>query len=271
MKPFIRAAAVLALSAIVPVAAHAHKAWLLPSSTVLSGKDDLAVTVDAAASNDLFYFDHRPLRLESLVVTGPDGAKVETENASTGKYRSTFDVPLKAPGTYRISLVMDGASARYKEDGKEKRWRGRAENMAKEIPASATDLVVTQNVRRIETFVTSGSPGGAALKPAGTGLELEPVTHPNDLVEKSEAEFKLLIDGKPAPGVKVEIVRGGIRYRNQLGETTVATDDNGVFKYTWPEAGMYWIEATVSDDKATLKDAKERRAGYSATLEVLPE
>jgi uncharacterized GH25 family protein len=271
MKSVIRTAAVLVLSAVVPVAAHAHKAWLLPSSTVLSGKDDIAVTVDAAASNDLFYFDHRPLRLESLVVTGPDGAKVAPENASTGKYRSTFDLSLKAPGTYRIALVMDGAFARYKEDGKEKRWRGRAESMAKEIPASATDLVVTESVRRIETFVTAGSPDDVALKPTGKGLELVPVTHPNDLVENSEAEFKLVLDGKPAPGVKVEIVRGGIRYRNQLGETTVTTDENGVFKYTWPEPGMYWLEANVSDDKATLKDAKERRAGYSATLEVLPE
>ena len=271
MKPFLRIAAALAFSAVVPVAAHAHKAWLLPSSTVLSGKDDLAVTVDAAASNDLFYFDHRPLRLDNLVVTGPDGAKVAAENASTGKYRSTFDVPLKAPGTYRVALAMEGAFARYKEDGKDKRWRGRAENIVKEIPATATDLVVTQSVRRIETFVTAGNPDEAALKPVGVGLELEPITHPNDLVENSEAEFRLLLDGKPAPGVKVEIVRGGIRYRNQLGETTVTTGDDGVFKVTWPEAGMYWLEANVSDDKTTLKDAKERRAGYSATLEVLPE
>lgn len=271
MKPFLRTAAVLALSAVLPVAAHAHKAWLLPSSTVLSGKEDLAVTIDAAASNDLFYFDHRPLRLESLVVTGPDGAKVAPENASTGKYRSTFDLPLKVPGTYRVALVMDGAFARYKEDGREKRWRGRAENIAKEIPASATDLVITQSLRRLETFVTAGNPDDAALKPIGTGLELQPITHPNDLVAGSEAEFRLLLDGKPAPGVKVEIVRGGIRYRNQLGDTTVTTGDDGVFKYTWPEAGMYWLEANVSDDKATLKDAKERRAGYSATLEVLPE
>lgn len=271
MKSIIRTAVVLALSAVVPVAAHAHKAWLLPSSTVLSGTDDLAVTIDAAASNDLFYFDHRPLQLDSLVVTAPDGSKVAAENASTGKYRSTFDVPLKAPGTYRVALVMDNLFATYKDGGKEKRWRGKKENIAKEIPASATDLVVTQNTRRLETFVTAGAPDEAALKPIGAGLELEPVTHPNDLVEKSEAEFKLLLDGKPAPGVKIEIVRGGIRYRNQLGDATVTTDANGVFKYTWPEPGMYWLEASVEDDKATVEGAKQRRAGYAVTLEVLPE
>lgn len=270
MKPVIRSALVFALCAI-PAAAHAHKAWLLPSSTVLSGKEDLAVTIDAAASNDLFYFDHRPLQLDGLVVTAPDGAKVAPENASTGKYRSTFDVPLKALGTYRVALVMDNVFASYKDGGKEKRWRGKVENMSKEIPASATDVVVTQSLRRLETFVTAGTPDDAALKPVGTGIEMVPVTHPNDLVEKSEAEFKLLLDGKPAAGLKVEIVRGGIRYRNQLGDTTVTTDENGVFKYTFPEPGMYWLEASVEDDKTTIKDAKQRRAGYAATLEVLPE
>jgi uncharacterized GH25 family protein len=271
MKNIVRTAAAAALAVLVPVAAEAHKAWLLPSSTVLSGKDDLAVTIDAASSNDLFYFDHRPLQLDGLVVTSPTGAAVAHEKANTGKYRSSFDVPLKDKGTYRIALVSDGLFARYKEDGKEKRWRGKAENMAKEIPATATDVVVTQSQRRLETFVTVGNPDDAALKPTGAGLELVPVTHPNDLFANGEAEFKLVLDGKPAPNVKVEIVRGAVRYRNKVGDTAVTTDANGAFKYKWPEAGMYWIEAAVTDGKAAIKDAKERRASYAATLEVLPE
>jgi uncharacterized GH25 family protein len=271
MKPFLRiAVAAAALSSLASISAHAHKAWLLPSSTVLSGKD-LAVTIDAASSNDLFYFDHRPLQLEGLVVTAPGGAAVAPENASTGKYRSTFDVPLKDSGTYRVALVMDGLFARYKENGETKRWRGKAENLAKEIPSTATEVVVTQSQRRLETFVTAGNPDDAALKPVGSGLELQPITHPNDLVANGEAQFKLLLDGKPAAGVKVEIVRGGIRYRNQLGDATVTTDAEGLFKYTWPEAGMYWLEASVTDAKTAIKDATERRASYSATLEVLPE
>lgn len=268
MKMLIRAAAALAL--VVPATAHAHRAWLLPSATVLSGNDP-AVTVDAAVSNDLFYFEHVAMRLEGLTVTAPDGSKVEPENASTGKYRSTFDLSLKAPGTYRIAVVTDGLFARYKLDGEQKRWRGKAESLAKEIPAAATDVVVTESQRRLETFVTAGNPDEAALKPVGKGLEMQPLTHPNDLVANSEAQFKLLLDGRPAAGVKIEIVRGGIRYRNQLGEVTLTSDQDGVFKFTWPEAGMYWLEASVTDDKTASKDAKERRASYVATLEVLPE
>jgi uncharacterized GH25 family protein len=259
----------LALALFLPVSAEAHKAWLLPSSTVLSG-NDVAVTVDAAISNDLFIFEHNPLRLDGLTVTGPDNAAVAPENSGTGKYRSTFDVALKAPGTYRIAIANDMLFASYKDKGEVKRWRGTPDKLS-EIPANAEELAVTQSLRRIETFVTAGKPDTAALKPTGKGLEMEPVTHPNDLFSGSEASFKLLLDGKPAPNVKVEIVRGGIRYRNAVGEINATTDESGTFKVTWPEPGMYWLEATVEDDKPTLKEAKKRRAGYVATLEVLPE
>jgi uncharacterized GH25 family protein len=267
MKALFRST--LALALLLPVSAEAHKAWLLPSSTVLSG-NDIAITVDAAISNDLFIFEHNPLRLDGLTVTGPDNAAVAPENTGTGKYRSTFDVALKNPGTYRIAIASDMLFASYKLKGEVKRWRGAADKLS-EIPADAEELVVTQSARRIETFVTAGKPDTAALKPTGKGLEMEPVTHPNDLVAGSEASFKLLLDGKPVANVKVEIVRGGIRYRNAVGEINATTDESGTFKVTWPEAGMYWLEATVEDDKPTLKEAKKRRAGYVATLEVLPE
>src|SRR5471032_566824 len=73
--------------------AQAHKPWLLPSSTVLDEKDAW-ITVDAAISEGLFDIDHQPLKLDGIVVTGPDGAPVTFENANTGKLRSTFDLKL---------------------------------------------------------------------------------------------------------------------------------------------------------------------------------
>ena len=47
---------VLILAALAP-SLFAHRQWVLPSSTVLSAADPW-VTVDAAVSNELFYFDH---------------------------------------------------------------------------------------------------------------------------------------------------------------------------------------------------------------------
>jgi uncharacterized GH25 family protein len=254
----------------VPLAADAHRQWLLPSATVLSGKDPW-VTVDAAISNDLFYFEHFPMQLNNLVVTAPDGSPAKAENQSTGRYRSTFDVHLTQPGTYNIAVVNKGLFASYKVNGETKRWRGTPEAFAREVPANAEGLNVTEAQSRIEVFVTAGKPTGGAIKTSGVGLELAPVTHPNDLVAKNAAEFQLLLDGKPASGIKIEIVRGGIRYRDKLGEQEVVADQDGKFSFTWPEAGMYWLEATVTDDRTTMKEAKRRRTTWVATVEVLPE
>lgn len=260
----------LALAALMPLAAQAHRQWLLPSATVLSGSDPW-VTVDAAVSNDLFYFEHVPLKLDNLSVNAPDGSPAKAENQNTGRYRSTFDVHLTQPGTYKLAVVNNGLFASYKVNGQTRRWRGSPEAFAREVPADAQDLQVTQADTRLETFVTAGKPSTQVLKTTGRGLELAPATHPNDLFAGEPARFQLLLDGKPAPHVEVSVVPGGNRYRDQLGEMKVSTDADGRFTIKWPSPGMYWIEAEVRDNKVALPQAKARRAAYMATFEVLPQ
>ncbi len=129
---------------------------------------------------------------------------------------------------------------------------------------------ITQQQSRNETFVTAGKPNDAALKPTGVGLELVPVTHPNDLFAGEPISFKFLLDGKPAANLEVEVVPGATRYRNKQGDAKFKTDQDGVVTMTWNDAGMYWLEAQVQDDKTSVKQAKARRASYVATFEVLP-
>lgn len=255
--------------ALAAAPADAHRAWMLPSATVLSG-EDVWITVDAAVSNDLFYFNHHPLRLDGLTVTGPDGSSIEAENTNVGKYRSTFDVHLKAPGTYRLAIVGDSLFARYKLNGEQKRWRGTAETL-NEIPADAEDVHIRHSQRRMETFATVGAPTDVGDPATNRGLELVPVTHPNDLFAGETAHFRLLLDGRPAPGVGVEIVRGGSRYRNDAGATEAKTDAEGNLEITWADPGMYWLHASVEDTGSTIEQAEGRTASYTATLEVLPQ
>jgi len=260
--------AALALTTAIPLSAHAHRGWLLPSMTVISG-DKPWVTVDAAISNDLFYFEHFPMRLDGLTIVAPDGKPAQAQNSATGRYRSTFDVELTQGGTYKIAVINQGLFASYKLDGKPQRWRGSADKLS-EIPANAQDLQVSQTQGRNETFVTVGKPSRVSLATSGSGLELDPLTHPNDLFSGDSAEFRLLLDGQPAAGVEVEIVPGGNRYRDQLNDWKIKTNQEGKFSVKWPNPGMYWIEASVRDDKAT-KPATTRRATYVATFEVLPQ
>lgn len=258
-----------AVSLALPAPAEAHRAWLLPSATVLSGSDPW-ITVDAAISNDLFYFEHFPMQLDGLVVTAPDGKTVEAENAAKGRYRSTFDVHLTQPGTYRIAVAAHGVFASYKVGGERKRMRGTAEDLKTKIPANAEEVRISESWRRMETYVTAGTPTKTVLEPTGKGLEIVPVTHPNDLFSGETGKFRLLMDGKPAGHVKVEVIRGGIRYRDQLGDKTVETAGDGSFQVTWAEPGMYWISADFQDDKASIAGA-QRRAMCAVTLEVLPK
>jgi uncharacterized GH25 family protein len=265
LKPALIAAAVSLLS----LPAQAHRGWLLPSATVLSGPDTY-VTVDAAISNDLFYFEHHAMQLDNLSIEGPDGKAVTPENLAKGHFRSSFDFKLTQPGTYKLMVANQGVFASYKLDGQNKRWRGKAEELAKAIPAKATDVKVTESRSRIESFVTSGKPSSDTLKPTGVELEMVPVTHPNNLVAGEKATFRLMLDGQPAGGVAVEIVPGGIRYRDKLNDSKVTTDDAGTFSVTWPGPGFYWMSASLRDDKSTIKNA-QRRSSYAATVEVLPQ
>lgn len=259
-----------AMAAALPFSALAHKAWLQPSQTVIAGTNPW-ITVDAAVSNDLFYFNHVPLRLDNLVITAPDGSTVQPQNAATGKFRSVFDVELTQQGTYRLATINNGLSASWEEDGKPKRWRGTPATFATEVPKNARNLQVSQSVGRVETFVTNGSPNDTALKPTNQGIEMIALAHPNDLVAGEAARFRVLVDGKPAAGLDFEITRGGTRYRNAQEEIKVSTDAKGEFAVTWPEAGMYWLETGTVDSKTSIKEAKKRRLSYVATLEVLPE
>jgi uncharacterized GH25 family protein len=265
----LKLALIAAAASLLCLPAQAHRGWLLPSATVLSGSD-LWVTVDAAVSNDLFYFEHHPLQLDNLSIEGPDGKAVTPENLAKGRFRSTFDFKLTQPGTYKVTVANQGVFANYSLGGQKKRWRGKAEELATAIPAKATDVKVTENRSRIESFVTSGKPSLETLKPTGVGLEMVPVTHPNNLVVGEKATFRLMLDGKPAGGVAVEVVPGGIRYRDTLNDRKVTTDDSGTFSVTWPGPGFYWMSASVRDDKSKLKNA-QRRSSYATTVEVLPQ
>jgi uncharacterized GH25 family protein len=274
----------VAILASLPASLHAHRQWLLPSSTVLSSADAW-VTIDAAVSNELFYFDHVPLRLANLVVTGPDGVPVQPQNPATGKYRSTFDVNLKQPGTYRIALVNNTVFASWDDNGQPKTWRGTADAFTKEVPANAPGLKSSRMVSRVEVFVTSGKPTRETLKASNTGLEMVPVTHPNDLVTGEPATFQLLLDGKPAAGLEVTLIPGGIRYRDQLHEMKVTTAADGKFSASFKTPGMYWMNATTGGSPRPAGSGSGsgsgsggpgrmpagNRASYTATVEVLPQ
>jgi uncharacterized GH25 family protein len=271
-KQILGLVATVAIAAMAAVPASAHRQWMMPSSTVLSG-DDVWVTVDAAVSNDLFYFEHQPLRLDAVKAWAPDGTEVTIENKATGRYRSTFDVHLTQKGTYRIASVADMLMGSYDLNGKTERLpRGTTTaNLAERVPAGATNVRTAEANNRNEIFVTVGEPTTTLFKPTGKGIELVPVTHPNDLIAGEAATFQFLLDGKPAADLPVTVIPGGIRYRDQLGEMHLKTGADGKVEISWAKPGMYWLNVTTpqAGGEEGAPPPIARRASYVTTLEVL--
>lgn len=257
---------------VAPHTALAARTWLLPSTAQVEGREPY-VTVDAALSDNLFDFERAPLPLDDLSITGPDGAPVKAENQFTGKLRSSFDVRLAQPGTYRISLVSESVMGSYKVGGEQKRFRGSEEAFAKALPKDATEVNKTMMHNRVETWVSAGKPNDTAFKTGGVGIELLPLTNPSELQEGAAASFRVFIDGKPASELDLSVTPGGVKYRGALNEIRVKTDASGKFSVSWPQAGLYQITAAWPPRPAPgdTTPPASRRLAYGATVEVLPQ
>jgi uncharacterized GH25 family protein len=138
-----------------------------------------------------------------------------------------------------------------------------------DIPADATDLHLNEIWSKTETFVTQGAPSTDIFKPVGKGLEFDPITHPNAVAAGETAKFRFLIDGKPAAGVKITVMAGGERYREDAGAMKLTTGADGTVSIKWPTAGMYWLGAEAEDKNPAEKKAEVRRMSYAVTLEVM--
>lgn len=266
MKKIAAAVAFVAALAL-PFTASAHRAWIAPTATVLSG-DDAWVGFDAGMSNGVFIPDHAAMNLAGLIITAPDGTSAAAENMNRARYRASFDLHLTQQGTYKVANVISGVGGSYMLNGERQRFRATTADWASEIPAGATDVTVSRSAMRVETFVTLGTPTETVFAATGKDLEMVPVTHPNDLVAGEAATFRLLRDGAPAAGMEVTIARGGTRYRNAPEEMTVTTGADGSFTVTWPTAGMYWMNASVRTEASGNQLAYS--AQYNGVVEVLP-
>lgn len=274
----ISAAAVLALAA---GSADAKRIWVVASSTQVEamgpGKPPV-VTIDAAASDDVFQLDSFAAKLDGLVVTAPDGTAATCANPFTLTLRSSCELTLAQTGTYRVTLASDTINARYTAGGEIKRFRGTAAEMAAQVPADATDVATSHMLSRADTYVSNGKPTAASWQPTGKGLEIVPITAPADFIAGESATFRALLDGKPLAGLAVSVVPGGVRYRGALKDTNLTTDARGEVTVTWPLGQLYWVGASYPPRPPQIEGGPpagppplpEDRQSYSVTFEVLP-
>lgn len=252
-------------------AASAHRPWMLPTGTNIETREPV-VTIDCAISDDLFEFDHLPLKMDGASVTDPDGLVTPLPAGQSGRFRSSVDLALPKNGTYRIALVNATVMGSYKLNGELKRVRSTEAAFAKEVPAGATEVQSSTQFARLETFVTANKASMGAFRPTGQGLEMIPLTNPTELHAGETARLRFTLDGKALANFPFSLIPGGVRYRGVLGELRFTTDARGEASVRLPAPNQYLLSASYPAEQAKAPPADgARRYSYSATLAVLPE
>lgn len=267
MKALVTAA-LAALLLAVTSSASAHKRWLLPSDFALS--DAEVVVVDFSASNNIFYVD-KAMPAAAAKVLAPSGELVSIQAVHQGQRRGSFEVPVEQPGTYRIYAAGPPVYfVSYQVPGQvePQRARGDLETLRAQVPASAGKVQFASSQALIETYVSLGENSTPAVVAGYAGLSMTPQTHPSELYSDEPGVFRFTMNGEPAVGLTVTAIAEGTRYRDDLQETSVVTDERGEAVIHWPAPGRYLVEAMVERQQSGAEIAT-RYFGYFLTLEVL--
>ena len=166
-------------------------------------------------------------------VVDPNGAK-RSLTPSYFKDLAILEASVEGQGTWRISSgIREGRTSKVIRKGDD--WVFL--EPGKPVPAG-TEPADMQSVTTAETYVSRGGPSDAVLAPVGRGLEFRAVTHPNRISVGQDARFEVLIDGKPLPQQKIQLVRADEDIEGGKVQEVVA-DANGAFVLKVARPGLY--------------------------------
>lgn len=192
-----------------------------------------------AAFAEQFFLPEAKFDQSDFQVTGPDGMLRAPKEQVAVKSRTVLDDELKTDGTYKYSTGQRFGAVFHSYV-----LNGKTENSREPdfvLPKGATLKAHFQSVTRAETYISKGKPDQKALKASGKGLELQFISHPNDLYAGQPVKGLLLLDGKPLANNKLELHHTGLR--EQAAPLPVTTNARGEFTLTPPQAGTYLLLA----------------------------
>ena len=264
-----RAAGWAALVVVVAAtqASAGHMPYLEPKTF---GPRRDVVTVEAAMAEEatLFLPDFTIRGSGDYAVTDPSGATKKIEGVTTLKELAIFEASTPTEGTYRITsgeragrsgklAKIDGIWRNVRPAGGPPRPPEGGAPPAKppegaappsngpiaeeQIPAGA-EVMTTQAYLKADVYVSRGAPTATALKPTGQGLEIVPVTHPNEAFAGEAFKFRLLVDGQPLANAPFTVSKAREGYEPQRFTTGGAAGADGAASITLAKPGVYVIQ-----------------------------
>jgi len=223
----------LIIVAIFAIFANAHFLTFLPSSDVVTSRDNSKITFDAM-------FIH-PFEQNGMTMEKPEGIYlenkkvalplVETKNFDHKGWKSSFQI--KKPGVYKFYVQPQP----YFEEAESK--------FISHVP---------------KVIVSAYGLEDGWDEPIGLTYEIVPLTKPFGLYAGNLFQGKVLYNGKAVSNVKVEVElynEFGLKAPNDAHITQVIkTDDNGVFSFVMNHKGWWGFAALIENGEKEYKGKK---------------
>ncbi|MDC7684460.1 DUF4198 domain-containing protein [Asticcacaulis sp. BYS171W] len=265
-----RILAVTVATMMLTTPAVAHTPYLVPFNFAPT---EGVVTVHNGLTNNTFFVPEFPIKGDDYEVTDADG-KVTAGKGVSFTEVGLFEAKLSAEGTYRISTgnrdVRTLNLARI--DGK---WRPVKMPVNGVVPEPFVDqsklsptsrIVPVKTMVRAETYISYKKPSTMAPPPDGKGLEIVPLTHPNQLFAGGIFQFRLAFDGKPLADTEWQAFRANDAYAARTFNMSGKTASDGTAQINFAEPGVYVIEILRNWEKGNPEDPRTWLS--SLTLEV---
>lgn len=244
-------------------AALAHQPYLRPNVFDATGRDH--VTVEASFTEEVFASEV-VMRSDFFHIVGPNG---DTPITAVTYLRdvAVFEAATPQDGTYRLSSgPRQGRTAQMYQNAAGD-WKMVGEEDG--TPPPGAQLVEVQSITVADVYVTRGAPTTEALQTTGQGLELKPITHPNDIIAGEDAVFELLLNGRPLANTPVTVFREAGRWDGRKVEADLSTGADGRFTLKVSDPGAYMT--LIRHRMAAPAGSPVPYVSYSHTLTFVAE
>lgn len=217
-----------------------------------------------ASFADKFFVPEAKFDQSEFLVYLPTGGKESPKEQAMVRSRTVLEHQLTEEGSYRFSTGQRyGAVFKsWIENGKTINSRDPEAQPPQGIPLSAH----FQSVTLAETYVSKDKPTSQVLAPHGKGLEIEFISHPNDLYIEQTIKARVLFEGKPLVNSKVFLHQGGQLDSEQ--RHTLTTSAQGEIEFSVTEAATYLLLARHRAKAPATAKAPEYSYSYSAVIEI---
>jgi len=273
----------LALST-VSLAAQAHTPYLLPNIFHASNRKPV-ISVDVSLTDnffipDLAYGDHpfSVIAPNGAVISIPKSDVLQLATRTVVEHKLAVAEGADPAGVYRVVAGprVGTPSRSWEINGEVKRIRDPNEKM----PAGAKLQSHTQSIATMEAYVTVGAarsaegqpprptPETKALKATGKGLEIVPISPPNQLFAGGRFDFRVQFNGKLLPNHKVDVVHSNMDLSGNSSRASVNTDRQGAVSYALSQPGVYMATVRYSEDGPVSASKPNLNYSHALTFQV---